>query len=108
MVTTMPTGRGPLTHVHAPVQQLLKPAVSTKTAEAEPKAELAAGSVELSPLYGVAMLKIAMELKKADARPLDELMSGVLKKMRLDENEFRAFLELNGGMLRTIAQRRGY
>lgn len=104
MVTTMPTGRGPLTRVHAPVTQLTKPAVSTsKTAE-----DVAPGSVELSPLYGVAMLKIAMELKKADARPLDELMSGVLKKMRLDEGEFRAFLELNGGMLRTIAQRRGY
>jgi hypothetical protein len=64
--------------------------------------------VELSPLYGVAMLKIAMELKKADALPLEELMSGVLKKMRLDEKEFRSFLEHNGGLLRTIAQRRGY
>lgn len=59
-----------------------------------------------SPLYGVAMLKIAMELKKADARPVDELIHGVLTKMRLDEGEFRRFLESNGGLLRAIAQKR--
>jgi hypothetical protein len=64
--------------------------------------------VETSPLYGVAMLKIAMELKKADARPLEELVSGVLTKMRLDEGVFRAFLEANGGLLRSIARKRGY
>jgi hypothetical protein len=61
-----------------------------------------------SPLYGVAMLKIAMELKKADALPLDELVQGVLSRMKLDEAEFRTFLELNGGLLRTIAQKRRY
>jgi hypothetical protein len=64
--------------------------------------------VAASPLFGVAMLKIAMELKKADARPLDELIKGVLTKMRLDEADFRSFLEANGGLLRTIAQGRGY
>ena len=75
-----------------------------------PGAPLAQAPVEVahSPLYGVAMLKIAMELKKADARPLEELVTGVLTRMRLDEGEFRAFLELNGGLLRTIAQRRRY
>lgn len=61
--------------------------------------------VSASPLYGVAMLKIAMELKKADARPLGELISGVLERMRLDEREFRRFLDANGGLLRTIARR---
>ena len=62
--------------------------------------------IAASPLYGVAMLKIAMELKKADARPVDELIHGVLSKMRLDEGEFRRFLEANGGLLRAIAQKR--
>lgn len=62
--------------------------------------------VAASPLYGVAMLKIAMELKKADARPVDELITGVLTRMRLDEGEFRRFLESNGGLLRAIAQKR--
>lgn len=59
-----------------------------------------------SPLYGVAMLKIAMELKKADARPVDELIKGVLTKMRLDEAEFRRFLDSHGGLLRAVAQKR--
>ena len=62
--------------------------------------------VSASPLYGVAMLKIAMELKKADARPVDELIEGVLTRMRLDEGEFRRFLESHGGLLRAIAQKR--
>ncbi len=64
--------------------------------------------LEASPLFGVAMLKIAMELKKADPLPLDELVSGVLRRMNLPEAEFRAFLESNGGLLRTIAAKRGY
>ena len=51
----------------------------------EVPAEIAA-----SPLYGVAMLKIAMELKKADARPLEELVSSVLGRMHLPEADFRA------------------
>ncbi len=63
-------------------------------------------NVAASPLYGVAMLKIAMELKKADARPVDELIHGVLTRMRLDETEFRRFLDSNGGLLRAIAQKR--
>lgn len=78
------------------------PAATAKVrAEAGVPNELSA-----SPLYGVAMLKIAMELKKADARPVDELITGVLTRMRLDEKEFRRFLEANGGLLRAIAQRR--
>ena len=64
--------------------------------------------VAASPLYGVAMLKIAMELKKADTRPVDELITGVLQRMRLPEADFRAFLAMNGGLLKTIAQRRRY
>ena len=64
--------------------------------------------VAASPLYGVAMLKIAMELKKADAAPLDELISGVLARMNLPEEQFRSYLSANGGLLRTIASRRRY
>ena len=64
--------------------------------------------VSASPLYGVAMLKIAMELKKADARPLDELVSSVLARMHLPEAEFRQFLSANGGLLRTIALKKRY
>ena len=54
------------------------------------------------------MLKIAMELKKADAAPVDELITGVLRRMNLPEADFRAFLAMNGGLLKTIAQKRRY
>lgn len=61
-----------------------------------------------SPLYGVAMLKIAMELKKADARSLDDIVTGVLRRMGLDEAAFRDFLGAHGGLLRTVARTRSY
>jgi hypothetical protein len=64
--------------------------------------------VAASPLYGVAMLKIAMELKKADARPLEELVKSVLARMNLPEADFTQFLASNGGLLRTIALKRKY
>lgn len=64
--------------------------------------------VESSPLYGVAMLKIAMELKKTEGRELDEILAGVLERMRIAEPDFRAFLAQNGGLLRTLAARRRY
>ncbi len=79
---------------------------SSRVAELETTQAEVPTEVSASPLYGVAMLKIAMELKKADARPVDELITGVLTRMRLDESDFRRFLESNGGLLRAIAQKR--
>ena len=73
----------------------------------EPSFDLPA-EVEQSPLYGVAMLKIAMELKKADAPTLDQLISSVLKRMNLDEKAFRSFVASNDGLLRAVASRRRY
>jgi hypothetical protein len=61
-----------------------------------------------SPLYGVAMLKIAMELKKPQPRALDDILTGVLQRMKIPEEQFRDFLAENGGLLRAIAQRRQY
>ena len=81
----------------------------SNTVEAKQAAAVEAPEqVTASPLYGVAMLKIAMELKKADPAPLDALITGVLKTMRLDERTFRNYLEANGGLLRSIAQKRSY
>ena len=65
-------------------------------------------AVEESPLFGVAMLKIAMELKRHGERDLDEILTGVLTRMNIPEREFRQYLEQNGGLLRTIAQKRRY
>ncbi len=66
------------------------------------------GPVTDSPLYGVALLKIAMELKKPGAPALDDIMAGVLNRMRIPEEAFRSFLAQNGGLLRTIANKRKY
>lgn len=79
--------------------------VALETAQSD-AAEAVPQELAASPLYGVAMLKIAMELKKADSRPVDELIKGVLTKMRLDEAEFRRFLDSHGGLLRAVAQKR--
>ncbi len=67
-----------------------------------------AAEVEESPLYGVAMLKIAMELKKPGAKDLDEILSGVLARMHIPEDQFRQFLAQNGGLLRSIANKKNY
>ena len=58
-----------------------------------------------NPLYGVAMLKVAMELKKENPPSLEEVLSGVLRKMGLDEPTFRQYLAQNGGLLRAISQK---
>ncbi len=61
-----------------------------------------------SPLYGVAMLKIAMELKRCPSGALEQIISVVLAKMHLPEDDFRAYLSANGGLLRGIAARKRY
>jgi hypothetical protein len=43
------------------------------------------------PLYAVALLRIALDLKRTD-RPLDELIRDTATRMRLDEPAFRAYL----------------
>jgi hypothetical protein len=91
----MPNGRGRTAKVVSLEQE-------------RPQAAPVPAELEASPLFGVAMLKIAMELKKADPQPLDALVRGVLTRMGLPEAEFRAFLESHGGLLRTLATKRGY
>ena len=60
------------------------------------------------PLCAVAMLRVAVEMKKPDARGLDEIIDGVLERMRLDREAFRRFLAENGQLLRASAAARGY
>lgn len=75
---------------------------------AETDSAVSEAHVAESPLFGVAMLKIAMELKKPNSKGLDEILTGVLRKMNVSEAAFRAYLDKNGGLLRTIAQKREY
>lgn len=64
--------------------------------------------IEASPLYGVALLKAAMELKRRPEQQLEEILSGVLARMRIPEEEFHRYLAQNGGLLRHIAERKKY
>lgn len=94
----MPSREGRALKTSASVVQLSR--VQTSAAPVVPD------EVAQSPLYGVAMLKIAMELKKAPTQSLEELIDGVLTRMQLPADDFRRFLDANGGLLRTIALKR--
>jgi hypothetical protein len=66
-----------------------------------PKAP-AAPSVEPDPLYGVVLLKTALELKRRQDGSAEEILRGVLARMRIPEHEFRAFLEQRGDLLKAL------
>jgi hypothetical protein len=61
----------------------------------------------VSPLYGVALLRIALELKKPRSGSLDTIIRRVMARMDLEEAPFRAWLEQNEGLLRTLSPQRG-
>ncbi|HUB05560.1 MAG TPA: hypothetical protein VMB50_01090 [Myxococcales bacterium] len=62
----------------------------------------------MTPLYAAALLKVAMELKRPDARGLDELLAHVLEGLRVDRDEFKAYLSRNFSLLRATARSRAY
>lgn len=73
-------------------------------AEAVPESE----GHELTPLYAAALLKVAMELKRPDARGLDELLAQVLEGLRVDREAFKAYLARNFSLLSATARSRAY
>ena len=94
-------------HPRKPGLRLLtSPPAAKAHAERTARPEAAGAELVDNPLYGVAMLKMAMELKKPGAPPLEDVLHAVLSRMSLDEKDFRAFLARNGGLLRAIGQRR--
>jgi hypothetical protein len=60
--------------------------------------------VEPDPLYGVALLKTALELKRRQDGTPEEILRGVLARMRLPEDEFRAWLAQQGGLLKLLGE----
>ncbi|QRN99988.1 hypothetical protein JRI60_13625 [Archangium violaceum] len=58
--------------------------------------------VEADPLYGVALLKTALELKRRQDGTPEEILRGVLARMRLSEEDFRAWLSQQGGLLKVL------
>ncbi|MBI5546187.1 MAG: hypothetical protein HY901_20040 [Deltaproteobacteria bacterium] len=66
--------------------------------------------VEIEPvaLWSIAMLRIAMELKRPEAPGLDEIIDGVVAKMGIDKAHFEKYLAEHLGTLREAARARGY
>ena len=62
--------------------------------------------VEPDPLYGVVLLKTALELKRRQDGTVEEILRDVLARMRIPEAEFRAFLEQQGGLAQALGLRR--
>jgi hypothetical protein len=74
--------------------------------ERQPEAAEAARApaVELDPLYGVALLKTALELKRRKDGTPEEILREVLARMRLPEGEFREWLAQQGGLLAALGR----
>jgi hypothetical protein len=53
------------------------------------------------------MLRLALELKKPDAPPVDVLVSTLAREMRLHEPSFRRFLAQQGELFTALATGRG-
>ncbi len=62
--------------------------------------------MEPDPLYGVALLKTALELKRRKEGSVEEVLRTVLARMRIPEHEFRAFLEQQGGLAEVLGLHR--
>ncbi|WNG19828.1 hypothetical protein [Cystobacter fuscus] len=74
--------------------------------ELEPSPAPATGTNEPppppDPLYGVALLKMALELKRQRETSPEEILRGVLARMRLSEVEFRAWLAQQGELAKVF------
>jgi hypothetical protein len=52
------------------------------------------------PLYAAALLKLALELRRTEPRPLEETIGRILEGTAVDREEFRAYLRRNFSLLR--------
>lgn len=59
-------------------------------------------------LYAVAMLKVAMELKKSQDRGFEEVFEGALQAMDIDRERFRQYLSRHMDRLMLTAKKRRY
>lgn len=71
-------------------------------APATPEAPAPTEPLEPDPLYGVALLKVALELKRRQDGTPQEILRGVLARMRLSEDEFRAWLSTQGELAKVF------
>ncbi len=70
--------------------------VATGVRTATAGREAAAQGDGVNPAFHRAILKIALELKKPNARSYDEIVATTIRSMRLDQAGFRRYLGENG------------
>ncbi len=73
--------------------------------------EAVGGGETVDPLYPVALLKIAMAMRRlpdAETRVFEDLLDDVLSDMVVDRDDFRSYLERNMGRLVAAVKMRGY
>lgn len=61
--------------------------------------------VEADPLYGVVLLKTALELKRRQDGTVEDILRDVLARMRIPEAAFYAWLEQQGGLVQALGLR---
>jgi len=83
-------------------RQRSKTVIELETRRVDAPTPAPAPTVELDPLYGVALLKTALELKRRQDGTPEEILRGVLARMRLPEEEFRAWAAQQGGLLKLL------
>lgn len=78
---------------------------STRVAVEE---RVAAPAVEPDALWPIAMLRIAMELKRPGAAGLEEIIDGVVARMGIPKAQFETYLSEHLGLLKDDARKKGY
>ncbi len=71
--------------------------------EAAPPADLPDAA-----LWSIAMLRIALELKRPGAPGLEEIVDGVVARMGFPKAEFEKYLSEHLGLLKRAVDDRGY
>ena len=59
-------------------------------------------------LYAVAMLKVAMELKRGRDRGFEDVFEDTLRALDIDRDAFRSYLDRHMDKLLMTARKRGY
>lgn len=59
-------------------------------------------------LYAVAMLKVAMEMKRSNNKGFEDIFEETLRAMGVDREAFRVYLKRHMDKLVKTARRRGY
>lgn len=79
----------------------------TTTLEAS-QTQSSAEALDADTLWPIAMLRIAMELKRPEAPGLDEIIAGVVKKMGIPKAQFERYVADHLGTLQEAAKKSGY